>query len=444
LMERTAAASGGASAFLLLARLNFKQDPRAALRAVENAIAADAALGPARCVRGELLRRAGRFQEAFDELSAGIALGTEDARARVWLAKASLALGRRAAAFAEFDRARTEAPKRARVAAERGFALEAEGFLPAAERDYDDALRLESKGPLDLDEIVETAESSPEMEAKLHFRRFVVRTRRGDVSGGLRDLNAAHERDMRYSWRGGAEEGDGVSLDELASALSRHPRQGWLHAWQGQALNRDGRRAEAVDALGRALSSGADSAWAYAWRAEALMRLGRDDEARGDVREAAARDAGYPVLFGVRGELELRRDAFAAAMRHARAAIRAYPHAAWAYGLLGEALLGLGRRFEARRALDQALEWSPDYAAAELLRCLTFLDFRGRPPAPLFELLRRADATFPRGRPAKAAAASLERLIERQPESASRAVLGRLRSLGERLEELSAAELEAA
>jgi tetratricopeptide (TPR) repeat protein len=262
--------------------------------------------------------------------------------------------------------------------------------------------------------------------------------------------------DLRYAWRGGAEERDGLTLEELERALTLRPEAGWLYAWRGQALNRDGRREEAVDAFDRALRSGADSAWTYAWRAEALMRLGRDAEAWRDAREAAARDARYPILAGVRCELELRRDGFVAAIRHARAALRTYPHAAWAYGLLGEALLGLGRRLEARRALDQALEWSPDYATAALLRSLTFLNFRGKPPAPLFEMLRKADQVLPRdaraARPEsvppgwrnKAAAAALGRLIASQPETAPRPLLDRLRVLRTLLASRRPARLEAA
>jgi tetratricopeptide (TPR) repeat protein len=90
---------------------------------------------------------------------------------------------------------------------------------------------------------------------------------------------------------------------------------------------------------------------------------------RGDLDEAANRLAAWPddepqlleermALALARGQLDAVADS------------PADPRGAWSWRLRGEALLGLGRREEARAALQRAAELEPDHATTELLRTL--------------------------------------------------------------------------
>ena len=362
--ERAARTKDSASACVLLARLTWKSDLRGALARLDRALALEPGSGFARCFRGELLRRSGRPALGLAELDRGLALLPGEPRARVWRAKTLLTLGRRAEARAELERALELAPRRARTRAAYGYALELSGDADGAEKEYGLALRGERSGPRDMAEAVEAAESREEMLGWLLFRRFVARAKAGRLAAALKDLDAAHALDPKHVWDGG----DGPPPDALASFVMARPRDARLLAWAGHALTQRGEFAAAEAALDRALALGDRSGRTYAWRALARLRLGRDEEARADARAAAARDGRYPPLLGVLCELELRRKRFPAAERQARRALRVYPHAAWAYRLLGESLLGRGRAREARAALDRALAWSPGDPSARRLR----------------------------------------------------------------------------
>lgn len=90
---------------------------------------------------------------------------------------------------------------------------------------------------------------------------------------------------------------------------------------------------------------------------------------RGELDEAAKRLAAWPddelALIEERMALALARGQLDAVLE-----IRGDEDSAWAWRLRGEALLGLGRRKEAREAFARAAELEPDHATTELLRTL--------------------------------------------------------------------------
>jgi tetratricopeptide (TPR) repeat protein len=351
-VERALRVQGGRPELLLLAaRLSWKSDPAAALRLLDEAVPAAPEFGALHSFRGELLRRAGRIDEALAALARGIALNPEDPRPPLWRALARMAREPKKSR-AELDALMRERPT-PRVCAARGRLRERTGDARGAAADYSRALRLLEKRP-ELSEAIETLEPYEEFDAWLRYRRFAARAATGALNAALADLDAAHAADPKYGWSRASRDSDGAASALLETIRTRRPGDSRLLAWSGrEALDR-GDAALAETRLTESLTIDFRDGRTRAWRAEARLRLGRINEARVDARTAAAITPRYAPLWGVIAELELRRRRSRAAVAAARRAVQLYPHSVWGNALLGRALLAQGRRGESRRAFAAA------------------------------------------------------------------------------------------
>lgn len=112
-------------------------------------------------------------------------------------------------------------------------------------------------------------------------------------------------------------------------------------------------------------------------RAAAAWALGDAAAARAILEALRERRPADPTVLTNLGHLALEEDAFAEAADHYRGAVRLNPLSAEAWAGLGVAHQRLGRREEARTALEQALRLDPAVQNAALLRRL--LESEGRP-----------------------------------------------------------------
>lgn len=175
------------------------------------------------------------------------------------------------------------------------------------------------------------------------------------------------------------------ALPHLDRALELDPGNGWYHAWRGEARRLLGVREGMLEDFDRALtldSSAPFRGWILTWRGQAALAAGRPDQAVADLSAALREMPGYALAHHARAQAHRQAGRWADWLEDQESACRLdakYVHRL--YSLAPEALevllagLGalapraarwrglvlalLGRREEARAALDAALAESP-------------------------------------------------------------------------------------
>ena len=169
----------------------------------------------------------------------------------------------------------------------------------------------------------------------------------------------------------------------LASAARFAPALADPHAASGLALHRAGRLAEAGEALTRAIRLDPSFLEAYHLRSQVRFKMGlrggagedvasvarlllrgaRSDSALALTEKGLERHANHPALLTVKAEILLERKDFDGAIREATQAIDANPLEVIALIARGKALLAKGRKTDAARDLERAVELRPALTA---------------------------------------------------------------------------------
>ena len=154
------------------------------------------------------------------------------------------------------------------------------------------------------------------------------------------------------------------ALPVYREALHRNPESAYALQRLGVALRRSGKPEEAAEVLKRAVAAAPEAASAWHELGLTYRALGKSADAVAALAKAVERDPDLPearnnlgILYVATGEPARAEEAF-------REAIRIRPDYADAHGNLGNLLAGLGKAGEARDHLEMALRLRPEDAAA--------------------------------------------------------------------------------
>jgi len=146
-------------------------------------------------------------------------------------------------------------------------------------------------------------------------------------------------------------------------ALELLPDYAEAHANLGLALMASGQPDEAIESYRRAVALRPGYANAHLYLAEALRETGRLDEAEASARTSLALRPEHAATHHALGAILAERGQLAEAAESYRTAVRLEPNGS-AYRNLGNILNDLGRYRQAAAALESALGFDPDDAAA--------------------------------------------------------------------------------
>ena len=307
---------------------------------------------------------ADRRAEALEHLDRAVALAPERGWPLAWRALARVA-SEPEKALRDLDLCLERQPWYYRAYAWRGALLR----------------RLGKDGLTDLDRAVAVDERYP---FSIH-ERSLARRAAGDLAGAAFDLDRAFALDFRYSWV--YTPGREPSREELEAGLKQLPETTTvpsLQTWRGDLLLKLGRRTEALRALRRAVQL--DPHHAHAWALLGDCARAAKLEPRVDVYQAWLADSQEPraALKTLAALLKRRPRAWwahirrakvllglgraAEALKSARAAAGLEGRDAEAYYVEALALRALGRRAEARAAVEKTLAVAPNLGRAYVLR----------------------------------------------------------------------------
>jgi tetratricopeptide (TPR) repeat protein/2-polyprenyl-3-methyl-5-hydroxy-6-metoxy-1,4-benzoquinol methylase len=157
---------------------------------------------------------------------------------------------------------------------------------------------------------------------------------------------------------------------------------------EGNALEEQGRLAEAMARYEAAIQADPRCARAHLNRGNVLLASARIAEARSAYEQAIACDPQYAGAHFNLGNLNSRAGAYERALQNYQAAVGIKPDFADAFVGMGNALDNLGRASEAKRAYERALTINPSYAEVHFnLGVLAINEGQGEQAA---ESLRRA------------------------------------------------------
>lgn len=314
-----------------------------------------------RAFRGELRRRMGRIDDSREDLDFAIKALPSFDRAYLWRSKVHR--GRAAAAKASWDveRALELEPLYARAHFERAqLFLQAE--RPAAAlKSLDRAIDLESSYPWN--------HAKPEILNFWRYQCFTLLRRLRQYGKALDCLLRLRRDAPTYVWD---QDGKRNALSQLDDAVAQYPREPWFRGWRGHARMSVGDWVEAKIDLDWAVRCAPRQAWFRLWRAEAALRMGCLDSCLRDLRQAARSKACRGRACGLRAEVALKNAAWMQALGHARQAAKLVPTGSWALVSWARALLGLGRKRQARSVLQRAWHLAP--GDADVLSLIAGLD----------------------------------------------------------------------
>ncbi|MDX6770390.1 MAG: hypothetical protein SF051_12720, partial [Elusimicrobiota bacterium] len=242
--------------------------------------------------RAELKRdpRLCLYTEALEDYAAAARLAPKAAWIVAALGRALNNASGAQAGLAEFDRAAALAPESGWIRAWRGAALARAGEPDRALEDFAAAVRLMPWYPFSyawrgalLVRRARHAEAAADLDTAValdahylfsRYERCKARLGLRDYDGAVADLALAFKADPKYTWPAGA---------PLEDAVAARPDLGWVRAWQGWALSKEGRWREARAALDAAVEALPREAAPLSWRGACLAALGRGAEARRDL-----------------------------------------------------------------------------------------------------------------------------------------------------------------
>ena len=131
---------------------------------------------------------------------------------------------------------------------------------------------------------------------------------------------------------------------------------------EGNALEEQGRAAEAMTRYDAAVQADPRCARAHLNRGNVLLASARIDEARGAYQRAIACDPGYAAAHFNLANLQCRVGEYEQAVHGYRLALHLKPDFADAFVALGNALDALARTSEAKQSYERALAINPNYA----------------------------------------------------------------------------------
>ncbi len=176
---------------------------------------------------------------------------------------------------------------------------------------------------------------------------------------------------------------------ERAHALAPHAADWWY--LDGLVLQRLVRHSDAADAFKRAVTLAPALLTARARLAEALFDAGRLEESASVYQGLADTPAAAPVAALGKGRLAARAGRHAEAVREFEHAIALFPQFGAAYYGLAQSLRALGRRDEARAALERHREYGPKWPAIDDPLSARVALVRDDPRGHLFRGLRQAE-----------------------------------------------------
>ncbi|MFI6690755.1 tetratricopeptide repeat protein [Streptomyces sp. NPDC050433] len=294
----------------LLAALDTEEPGPAALTLlIDQGRLDNAARAKAHTLRGDDLRYAGRYDQAFADFDVAVALAPESRRAVGGRGTTHSLLERYEEALADFDRAIELDPTDSWAFTWRGDTYSSLDRCDEALADFDRAIALD-----------------PESLWAFAWRGDVYRLL-GRYEEALADLDRALERDVTSSF---------------------------VFARRGEVYRLLERHDEALADMDRAVEGNPDSSWVVARRGEMYRLLERYDEALADLDRAIGLDPDYGWAFTARGQVHTALERYEEALADLDRSIELKPdHDGWIYY----------ERALARRRLGRA-DWTRDLTRA--------------------------------------------------------------------------------
>ena len=201
--------------------------------------------------------------------------------------------------------------------------------------------------------------------------RALIRTRRGDAAGAIRDAEQALDIKpfLPHVWgllgmllHGSGDRGGAIAA--LREAHQLDPANAGYMINLGEYLRQDGDTAEAIPLLEQGAERAPGNAVAWANLGTALQQAGQRDAARAAYRRALEISPGLAVVANNLGGLARDDADWDDALAHFDRALAANPDFAAARANRATALMNLGRLDEAETELTEALVRQPDLAEA--------------------------------------------------------------------------------
>ncbi len=278
------------------------------------------------------------------------------------------------AGIAEFDRAAALAPGSGWVLAWRGAALARAGDAEKALADFASAARLMPWYPFtyawrgallvrrgahaDAARDLEVAVALDPFYQFSRYERCKARLGLADYEGALADLAASFKADPKFVW---------PAAFSVADAVAARPDLGWLQAWRGWSLAKEGRHHEAREALDRAVRALPREAAVLSWRGACLAALGQGAAARRDLEKAVRLEPRSWSAHKALGDALAAQGRPAEALKRLRRVTELAPTTISHLMDLARLALASGKTAEALKALGRALELDAGYAEARAL-----------------------------------------------------------------------------
>lgn len=332
LEEAGRAADGDPRVLVALARLELRQgDLRAADATLKRALESDPDHAAALALAGDVLRAAGRLEEARARYDAALAADPGEARARAGRARLHLADGDLEAAdalevpaddrslalrLAWADAAADRGELAAAVAKLDGVLAQNPGWLPALLRrgDFHRRLGEMAAASRDLERAVALAATDPAPR----FRRGLLRRDLRDIEGALEDFDRAIGLDpdfaAAYVARGALYQAagrHGVAMRDFDRALAVAPRDGDALTHKALSFCAEGAFGDCRAHAERAIAQAPDDWRPHVARGHALLGEGEPDRAvraYGEAIDRAPEGEGHWLLARLQKHLRPRLD----------------------------------------------------------------------------------------------------------------------------------------
>ncbi len=333
------------SALLYAERAELKRDPRLCLYTEALADYAEAARLAPRAAwivasLGRALNNAQGAKAGLAEFDRAAALAPESGWIRAWRGAALARAGEAERALADFADAARLMPWYPFTYAWRGALLVRRGAHEEARRDLDVAVAL------DPHYVVSRYERC---KARLGLR---------DYDGACEDLTTSFKTDPKYVW---------PPAFPLEEAVAARPDLGWLSAWRGWTLLKEGRADQARAPLDAAVKALPREAAPLSWRGACLAALGEAARARRDLEKAVKLEPRSWSAHKALGDLLAAQGRTLEALKRMRRVTALAPTTIAPLMALARLALSSGRRAEALKALGRALELDAGYAEARAL-----------------------------------------------------------------------------
>jgi tetratricopeptide (TPR) repeat protein len=159
------------------------------------------------------------------------------------------------------------------------------------------------------------------------------------------------------------EQQEDKAIAEYRIVLNLKPDLPGIHEAIGSSLLRSGKSAEALTEFQSELQLQPRSAAVNTLLGQTLLLLGKDDDAEKVLKDALLMDRPPPDAYRLLGKLDLRRNAYRAAVDHLSRYLSIEKNDATAYYLLSRAYRGLGEKEQMNQALAQFEKVSQDVKA---------------------------------------------------------------------------------